>query len=136
MSPSTPSLYRFLYVSELAPAMPSNVVGQILRQSREHNHQRQFTGALLFDGERFCQLLEGESAATLALMSNIERDPRHCRMNVIFHAVADQPRLMKLWQCGYCEHGSFDVVETAGLIDPADAISAFMRLLKTSEMST
>lgn len=136
MSPSTPSLHRILYASELAPAMPSNVVGQILRQSRERNHQRHITGALLFDGERFCQLLEGEPAPVQALMSDIERDPRHCRLNLMLRAEADSPRLLTLWQCGYCEHGAFDVIEAAALIDPAMAVSAFMRLLEASELST
>ena len=58
MSLSTSPLRRLLYVSDLAPTMPSTVVGQILRQSRERNHLLQLSGALLFDGERFCQLLE------------------------------------------------------------------------------
>ena len=136
MSPSTPSLHRILYASELAPAMPTNVVGQILRQSRERNHQRHITGALLFDGERFCQLLEGEPAPVQALMSDIERDPRHCRLNLMLRAEADSPRLLTLWQCGYCEHGAFDVIEAAASIDPAMGVSAFMRLLEASELST
>lgn len=116
--------------------MPSNVVGQILRQSRERNRARHFTGALLFDGERFCQLLEGEAAAAQALLSKLEHDPRHWRLNVMLHAAVGTPRLMTLWQCGYCEHGSFDAIEAAAVIDPEEAVNAFMLLLKESELST
>lgn len=136
MSPSASSLNWFLYVSDLAPAMPSNVVGQILRQSRERNRQRQVTGALLFDGERFCQLLEGEPAAVQALISDIECDPRHVRLTVLLHAAASTPRLMTLWQCGYCEHESFEAIEAAAARDPELAIGAFIKLLKASELST
>lgn len=136
MSPSASSLHRFLYVSNLAPAMPSSVVGQILRQSRESNQHRQVTGALLFDGERFCQLLEGESAAVQALKADIERDPRHVRLNVLLHAPASTPRLMPLWQCGYCEHESFEAVEAAAALDAELAVCAFIKLLKASELST
>ncbi len=136
MSISVPSLHRFLYVSELSPAMPSNVVGQILRHSRERNSVQQFSGALLFDGERFCQLLEGESAAVQALMTNIERDPRHGNLNVMFHAAVAPPRLMTLWQCGYCEHEAFAAIEAAAAVDPERAIGTFMRLLKSCELST
>lgn len=134
MLPTTSSLQRLMFVSDLAPAMPSGVVGQILRQSRERIHQRQFTGALLFDGERFCQLLEGEATAARALMAKLERDPRHCRLKLLLHTTANPPGLMTLWQCGYCEHGSFDAIEAAAAIEPDTAVRAFRRLLEQSDV--
>ncbi len=133
MSLSTLSLRRFLYVSELAPAMPSTVVGQILRQSRERNHRLKLSGALLFDGERFCQLLEGDPDTTQALMRRIERDPRHCRVQLLLDTPRPAPRMMTQWQCGYGDHDAFDAA-AAG--DPEQAAHAFLKLLPACDLSS
>ena len=136
MSPSTFPLRRFLYVSELAPAMPSTVVGQILRQSRERNHRLQLSGALLFDGERFCQLLEGESGRTQALMARIANDPRHRDVKLLLDAPVTSDRLMTNWQCGYCDHEAFEAITLAAASDPQRVVQAFMRVLAGSDLST
>ena len=136
MSISTSSLRRYLYVSALAPAMPSTVVGQILRQSRESNHRLNLSGALLFDGERFCQLLEGECRRTQALMARIATDPRHRDMKLLLDASVTSERLMTNWLCGYCDHEAFEIVTLAAASDPQRAADAFMKLLAGSDLST
>ena len=136
MSLSTLSWRRFLYVSALAPTMPSTVVGQILRQSRERNHRLKLSGALLFDGERFCQLIEGECRTTQALMARIANDRRHHDVNLLLDAVVSSPRLMTNWQCGYCDHEAFEAITAAAAIDPQHAVQAFMRVLSGSDLST
>lgn len=136
MSLSSPSLRRYLYVSELAPAMPSNVVGQILRQSRERNQRLNLTGALLFDGEHFCQLLEGEPDTAQALMGRIASDPRHHGLKMLLDALSPVSRRMTQWLSGYSNHDAFDAIVNAAAIDPASALDAFMQVLKTSEVST
>ncbi len=136
MSLSIPSLRRFLYVSELAPTMPSTVVGQILRQSRERNHRLKLSGALLFDGERFCQLLEGEPDATHALMRRIERDTRHCKVKLLLDTLDPAPRLMTQWRCGYADHDAFDAIDAAAAGDPEQAAHAFLRLLPSCDLSS
>ena len=72
--------------------MPSTVVGQILRQSRERNHRLNLSGALLFDGERFCQLLEGECGycdheAFETVMLAAASDPQHA-LQAFMHLLA------------------------------------------------
>ncbi len=135
MSPSTLSLRRFLYVSELAPAMPSTVVGQILRQSREHNHRLKLSGALLFDGERFCQLLEGEPDTAQALMRRIERDTRHCNVKLLLDTLGAAPRMMTQWRCGYADHEAFDAIDAAAAGDPEQAAHTFLKLLPACDLS-
>ena len=136
MSVSLPLLRRFLYVSELAPAMPSTVVGQILRQSRDRNHRLKLSGALLFDGERFCQLLEGEPDTAQALMRRIERDTRHHNVKMLLDRLSAGPRMMTQWQCGYADHEAFDAVDAAAAGDPEQAVDAFLTLLPTCDLSS
>jgi DNA polymerase III delta subunit len=136
MSVSLPLLRRFLYVSELAPAMPSTVVGQILRQSRDRNHRLKLTGALLFDGERFCQLLEGEPDTAQALMQRIERDKRHHNVKMLLDTLSAAPRMMTQWQCGYADHETFDAIDAAAARDPEKAAHTFLKLLPTCDLSS
>ncbi len=135
MSLSTLSLRRFLYVSALAPAMPSSVVGQILRQSRERNHRLKLSGALLFDGERFCQLLEGDPDTTQALMRRIESDTRHCHVKLLLNTLSPAPRMMTQWRCGYSDHEAFDAIDAAAAGDPEQAAHAFLKLLPACDLS-
>lgn len=136
MSLSILMVRRILYVSELAPAMPSTVVGHVLRQSRERNHRLQLSGALLFDGERFCQLLEGDPDTTLAVMQRIERDTRHGNVQLLLDTLSPAPRMMTQWRCGYADHDAFDAIHAAGAPDPEQAAHAFLRLLPACDLST
>ena len=136
MSLSTSPLRRLLYVSDLAPAMPSTVVGQILRQSRERNHRLQLSGALLFDGERFCQLLEGDPDTAQALMRRIAQDARHCHVHLLLDKLDEAPRLMTQWCCGYADHEAFDAIRIAAVAGPEHCTSEFLRLLSRCDLSS
>lgn len=136
MSLSTFRLRRFLYISDLAPAMPSTTVGQILRQSRERNHRLALSGALLFDGERFCQLLEGDPDTAQALMSRIAQDTRHCNVQWLLDTLEEAPRLMTQWRCGYADHDAFDAIRMAALAGPEHATREFLRLLPRCDLSS
>lgn len=143
-----PLLHRFLYISRLSSGSPPHTVSQILRQSRERNRARAIGGALVFDGERFCQLLEGEPAAVVQLAARITADPRHQDVQVLADEAAATPRLFVQWQSGY---GDPDVLDA---VDPANAgaataaatvagqpliewrIAAFIRLLGDCDMSS
>ena len=53
------ALYEVLYVSTLAPDQPLQVVAEIAAHARPANASMDITGLLIFDGQRFCQQLEG-----------------------------------------------------------------------------
>ena len=130
-----PSLHRFLYVSRLAPHSPSSVVGQILRQSRERNRIDGLTGALLFDGDRFCQLLEGPPDVINGAKQRIARDGRHVDLRTLLDEAA-AARVMQNWQCGYCDHGSFEPLEAIAVLNRQLVLDAFRQLLRRCELST
>jgi hypothetical protein len=68
-------LSQVFYVSR-SLAKPVEVE-QILQGARRQNHQHGVTGALLFTGGHFAQLLEGPSQAIAITMAVISADRRH-----------------------------------------------------------
>jgi hypothetical protein len=79
-------LYEVLYCSTLAQDLPPGTVGSIASRARMRNAERDITGLLVFDGLRFCQHLEGPPEAIDALMQQIEEDPRHVDVRVVYQA--------------------------------------------------
>ena len=74
------ALYEVLYVSTLAPDQPTAVVAEIAAKARQVNAELDITGLLIFDGQRFCQQLEGPQKAVLKLIERIRNDPRHVKV--------------------------------------------------------
>ena len=81
----SPAIYEVLYVSTLAPDQPLSVVADIAKQARIKNAQLNITGLLIFDGQRFCQQLEGAKKVVLKLIEIIRSDPRHVNVEVLHH---------------------------------------------------
>ena len=77
------ALYEVLYVSTLAPDQPTAVVAEIAAKARQVNAELDVTGLLIFDGQRFCQQLEGPQKAVLKLIERIRNDPRHVNVEVV-----------------------------------------------------
>lgn len=94
--------YSLIYVSRslLAPDEARDAIGDIISVSAERNAREDVTGALLFSGANFVQILEGPQAAVLGLMADIQRDPRHDRIDII-EARADVPRAFDRWSMAY-----------------------------------
>lgn len=79
------ALYEVLYVSTIAPDQPLSVVADIAGRARPANAALDITGLLIFDGQRFCQQLEGPQKAVLKLIERIRNDPRHMNVEVLHH---------------------------------------------------
>lgn len=71
----------------MAPDAPPAAVGSVFATARRRNPALGVTGALLFDGECFAQLVEGEHDVVRALVQRIEADPRHVDMVVLLDEV-------------------------------------------------
>jgi hypothetical protein len=79
------ALYEVLYVSTLAPEQPLSVVAEIAGRARQRNAELDVTGLLIFDGQRFCQQLEGPQKVVLKLIDLIRTDARHVNVEVLHH---------------------------------------------------
>lgn len=94
---------RYFYTSRLSADQPVTAVADILRAARTFNQQAAITGALLFDGENFAQLLEGPAPAVQALARRIEADRRHHTIIVHLEELGRLPRVFDGWLCGWCD---------------------------------
>ena len=103
--------FQLLYISRLGPGCDFSVVREIAGVARRTNPALGITGALLFDGERFCQLMEGGEPELRALMRRIEADPRHSRIKLLHADVASAGSLMTRWVSGYCDAHDLDELD-------------------------
>lgn len=87
-------MISLLYVSRAAFAAGSEdrQVMAILSVARERNPVLNVTGALIYMGGHFAQVLEGEAAAVNQLMIDILRDRRHRDVRIIEMAEIEERR--------------------------------------------
>ena len=93
-----PSYRRVFYVSR-SLSTPSQIQ-RILASSRRNNSANGITGALLFSGGFFAQVLEGASGAVAALMTTISADPRHDGVTLLLDTPIDARRFPD-WSLAY-----------------------------------
>jgi len=127
-------LFQTLYVSQLVSVSDFGVVKDIVAVSRRANPARGITGALLFDGEYFGQLLEGSEAEVTGLMRRIESDPRHCALTTLFSGPAQTPRQMRVWRSGYCETHQLGALMADASARGSAALGAFLAILQGADV--
>jgi hypothetical protein len=97
-------VYRITYCSRnVIDGSPQEVGAEIqslLLRSRMINREQYITGALLFNGEAFAQVLEGSHKAVEGLYTKICKDPRH-RNIVLLEAVDSPERCFANWAMAY-----------------------------------
>ena len=123
-----------LWLSQLSPACDLGVVKQIWQSSRRTNSELGLTGAMVFDGERFCELLEGDAHAILAACQGIETDPRHVGPKRLHVSPSPAPRRLNNWRSGYCDSTELDVFSGDGALEGEAALTAFLALLSRCEL--
>src|ERR1700742_1196997 len=85
----TGALYRLIYCSRnvIVPAMPDAVpedeIRSILAAARRCNKADNITGALLYTGSGFAQVLEGMRDAVERTFGRISDDPRHAEVTAL-----------------------------------------------------
>ena len=120
----SPVLYEVLYVSTLAPEQPLSVVAEIARRARRVNAELDVTGLLIFDGQRFCQQLEGPQKAVLRLIEHIRNDPRHINIEVLHHGPLAGRRFQQ-FSLGFSTVEDADALARMESLDGEAALAAF-----------
>ena len=81
-------LYHLAYISRSTlgehEVAVRHEIEQILEAAKRKNPPEGITGALLYSGGYFCQLLEGPAAGLESLFETILSDDRHDRVEVLF----------------------------------------------------
>jgi hypothetical protein len=73
-------LLSVIYVSVADPMIGEQDIAELLVQARRNNQRDALTGALIFNGHNFMQLLEGPADKVDACLAVIRADPRHRAM--------------------------------------------------------
>ncbi|MFY3383143.1 BLUF domain-containing protein [Paracidovorax sp. MALMAid1276] len=118
------ALYEVLYVSTLAPGQPLSVVADIAARARQANAVLDITGLLIFDGQRFCQQLEGPQKAVLKLIDRIRDDPRHVSVEVLHHGPLAGRRFQS-FSLAFSTVEDAEALARLERLDGASALAAF-----------
>jgi hypothetical protein len=123
-------LHRWVYISHcrLPAAWSDTAVADIVAVSRGRNAPLDVTGALLFTGTRFAQIIEGSAAALAGLQASIERDPRHADVRTILSGPHGE-RLFDDWSLAYAGPSLFVASQVEAVLD--DAPRSADRLVQT-----
>jgi len=118
------AVFTLLYVSELAAGGAAEI-DEICRQSRANNERDRITGVLVFDGQAFCQFVEGSPAAVAALRDRLERDRRHRDMQVLQFGRTPWPRRFTSWRLGYAYSADPSAIARIASHRDGEALAAF-----------
>jgi hypothetical protein len=115
------SLYRLIYRSRdvIAQAMPDALTEEglqremraIVASARWHNKADNLTGALMYTGAGFAQVLEGPREVVERTFDRIAADRRHADVTVLSFTPT-QRRSFPDWPLAFCGQS------TAGTVDP------------------
>ncbi len=122
--------FACLYVSQLTPGTDFVEVQRIIQDARHRHTGLRIRGALVFDGERFAQLIVGRQSALDEASSFIENDARMTDRRLL-HRGNHIPDLLPRWSSGYCGHLDMDLVLDAG---ESGAVQAFLTVLAGAVM--
>ena len=129
--------YRIVYCSrnriDGTPQQTNAEVQNILRISRINNAASGVTGALLFNGKAFAQVLEGPRDAVDIAYAKIRFDPRHSHV-VVLEQSSQVQRHFPAWTMAYSDARSSTLqsldMDAAGS-EPATFAQNLLKLLKS-----
>ena len=127
------ALYEVLYVSTLAPDQPTAVVAEIAAKARQVNAELDITGLLIFDGQRFCQQLEGPQKAVLKLIERIRNDPRHVNVEVVHNGPLARRRFQQ-FSLAFSTLEDVDALARLEKLDGQAAVAAFDEVCAAIEL--
>lgn len=125
--------YGVLYTSMLAPSAPASVVPAILASARINNQRNGLTGLLVFDGQNFCQYLEGPPVVVLERMERIRDDDRHTGIDIACKGETDA-RIFNRFTMGYAEPEANDLVGTIRTLSGAAALNKLVEMVPTLDL--
>lgn len=94
------ALLELIYTSQSQPQTGSDDITEILASSERNNAARSITGLLLYDGDRYIQILEGEQKDVEGLFAVISEDPRHHDLELL-HKGNILGRSFGTWRMAY-----------------------------------
>ncbi|MBX3656063.1 MAG: BLUF domain-containing protein [Ramlibacter sp.] len=126
-------LQGVLYTSTLSPEATLADVPAIMAVARHRNLRDGITGVLVFDGQNFCQHIEGDHDPLQACMQRIRDDTRHVDLR-LHHSGGMPQRHFGRFRAGYASTEDEDLFSIIrGLQGPA-ALRRFLAFLPTLDL--
>ena len=110
------ALYHLGYVSTEAAKFSEEALVALLSEARNANADRDVTGLLLYREGSFYQVLEGSESAVMATFQEIEGDPRHKEVRILFQGETDS-REFADWKMGFLNLDGVDLDTLSGFSD-------------------
>ena len=110
------ALFHLGYVSTEAIKFSDEALVALLSEARSANTDRDVTGLLLYREGSFYQVLEGSESAVMATFQDIEGDPRHKEVRVLFNGETNA-REFADWQMGFLNLDGVDMDTLSGFSD-------------------
>ena len=104
-------LRYLIYTSVLSDPQGPAAVPAVIRVARTNNAIRGISGALIFDGERFCQYIEGDPDEIVRTFTAIEKDARHTGIRVLASGSVNAPRFAR-WSMAYVYAVTPELIDT------------------------
>lgn len=95
MNPAQPDLIELTYVSEPAEEMSFLGLMRLLYHSYLSNQALGITGALIFEDQKFGQVIEGPASVIDGLWEKIQKDDRHKNVKLIDRKPVPRRSFMK-----------------------------------------
>ncbi|MBC6699132.1 BLUF domain-containing protein [Hymenobacter puniceus] len=112
-------MHHIIYLSSATQPMSDDDLTLLLEQCRRNNERLGVTGALVYGGGQFMQIMEGESAVVQALYDKVETDARHT--GVMKLADKDIPhRSFGNWSMAFDTVAAEMLLSAAGYATPAE----------------
>ena len=126
---------RSLCLSLLSENSDFSAFKQIVQSARRHNGRLGVTGVLVFDGERFCHLIEGPEPAFDEVMQRITADARHTQLTMLLPPTEAPSRLLFTWRSGYCSPDDLDQFSGPDALSGDAALMAFLAVLTRCDLA-
>lgn len=133
------SIHQIVYCSrnriEGSAQEVDSAISSILVGARSKNKSADVSGALLFNGAAFAQVLEGPLSAVEEIFEAIQCDPRHTEV-VVLHNGESSARCFSDWSMAYADPGAVHAYPNASIdLDAAfaDAATGGPRIVRLLE---
>ncbi len=117
-------ILELIYTSMIGADASPSCIGDVLRTATSFNRANDITGLLLFDGERFCQLIEGETDGVVALTNRIERDPRHHDFRIVQQVQREGGRRFPNWNFAWVTKIAGELPELLAQLERPDRVAS------------
>lgn len=118
------SILLLAYISDATREYSEAEMEELLKVCRRNNQKINVTGMLLYAGNKFLQILEGEPAIVQDLYAKLETDDRHKNAVVMDTQLANKRNFVG-WSMGY---------ERASAREMADELDGYLNAFEDGEL--